>query len=101
VATLVNGLANALGENGHTESDDDVHSYELQLEVPKQFECRFQAPTPVGVGWMEQDPTARVKKHQGLVGQNQLETFWIFCTEIWAMTWTARSSCLRVVKWRS
>ena len=55
VATLVNGLANALGENGNTESD----------EVPRQFECRFQAPTPVGVGWMEQDPTARVKKTPG------------------------------------
>lgn len=36
-----------------------------------------------------QDATARVKKTPGLVGQNQLETFWIFCTEIWAMTWTA------------
>ena len=53
VATLVNGLANAVGENGHTESDDGVHSYELHLEVLKQFECRFQAPTPVGVGWKD------------------------------------------------
>ena len=50
VATLANGLAKALGENAHAESNDDLHSYELQLEVPKKS-GRLQPPN-VGVGWL-------------------------------------------------
>ena len=47
MATLANGLAKALGENGHAESNDDLHSYELQLEVPKNRQI-----STGNVGWL-------------------------------------------------